>query len=480
MDLELAELFQKPLVLPDISKPAHISEKTRRSREIQKTRVEEDKVAKEKEPESPERLARTLFVGNVPISLVQEKKLQRSFKTLFGVHGTVESIRFRSLVGEKAMPKRVAYITGKTIEGRASCNAFVVMADAESAVKAGEALNGTLFEGHHLRVDVAANSDQKPATKKSVFIGNLPLAVSDESLWKVFESCGPISYVRVIRDKETGLGKGFGYVAFKEKAAVELAVQLNGSICEGRPLRVSKCAKPGYQQVKKARYEKRAAVKQQFKDMKKSHQSPTDTKNPVSESRTNPGPGRTSFMPKLEAKHKPVPEESTPTTPKHPAEIRKERKLAKLASKSMNNKPMVHKKPNAPTTGFTKSASKPVSTKPMVHRKPNVSTAGPTKSVSKPVNTKPMVHKKSDTSTVGLAKKPINAKSAPIKKPPNTASVPPAKRVKSDHQMTAANYSGKRQRLVNLLIALARGSMNAKAVFGSEDNLNAEYRLATL
>jgi RNA recognition motif-containing protein len=431
------------LVLPDISKPAHISAKTRRSREIQQKCAEDDKVAKEKEPESPERLARTLFVGNVPIALVQEKKLQRSFKTLFGVHGTVESIRFRSLVGEKAIPKRV------------------------------------VFEGHHLRVDIAANSEQKPATKKSIFVGNLPLAVNDESLWKVFESCGPILYVRVIRDKETGLGKGFGYVAFKEKAAVELAVQLNGSICEGRPLRVSKCAKPGYQQVKKARYEKRAVVKQQFKDMKKSHQNQPEAKHPApstSDSRTRPGQSRTtSIMPKLEAKHKPVPEELTPTQAKHPAEIRKERKLAKLASKSMNNKPMVFqkpsnpnnsnrkpnfstagtkkftpkpmntkpmipRKPNASTAGPTKFTSKPMNTKPMVPRKPNASTAGPTKSTFKPANTKPMAPKqtnKPNTSTAELAKKPTNAKSAPIKKVPSAASVPSAKRAKSSIQGTA-------------------------------------------
>lgn len=51
--------------------------------------------------------------------------------------------------------------------------------------------------------------------------------------------------VRVVRDKATNVGKGFGYATFKDRASILLALQMDGTLCQGRPLRVTKCAKPG-------------------------------------------------------------------------------------------------------------------------------------------------------------------------------------------------------------------------------------------
>lgn len=207
--------------------------------------------------ETPERLLRTLFVGNVPISIVSDKKVSRTLRRIFEGIGPVESMRVRSIVGKKNLPKRVAYITGQTTEERNACNVFVVMQEATDCSRAEEQLNGRVFEGRHLRVDAASNADKKPSSKKSVFVGNLPHSIDDEALWALFESCGIIASVRIIRDKATGSGKGFGYVTFKDRSSLELALQLNGSDCGGRPVRVSKCAKPGYQAIKKERLEKR-------------------------------------------------------------------------------------------------------------------------------------------------------------------------------------------------------------------------------
>ena len=45
-------------------------------------------------------------------------------------------------------------------------------------------------------------------------MGNLPFDVQDEELYTHFERCGDIEFVRVVRDKKTNIGKGFGYVQF--------------------------------------------------------------------------------------------------------------------------------------------------------------------------------------------------------------------------------------------------------------------------
>lgn len=65
------------------------------------------------------------------------------------------SIRFRSVGFSKAMPRKVAYATQQFHEERDSVNAYIVMENEEEARKA-VAENSTVFEGRHLRVDIAS------------------------------------------------------------------------------------------------------------------------------------------------------------------------------------------------------------------------------------------------------------------------------------------------------------------------------------
>ena len=79
---------------------------------------------------------------------------------------------------------------------------------------------------------------------------NLPRSCTDEALWEAFGSVGEIVNVRVVRDGRTGLGKGIGYVSFKERGAVPLALLLSGTKLAGgageaaRPMRVERCTRP--------------------------------------------------------------------------------------------------------------------------------------------------------------------------------------------------------------------------------------------
>ena len=42
--------------------------------------------------------------------------------------------------------------------------------------------------------------------------------LTEASLREHFEGCGAVTAVRLIRDKNTGLGKGFGYILFEVRA----------------------------------------------------------------------------------------------------------------------------------------------------------------------------------------------------------------------------------------------------------------------
>lgn len=87
---------------------------------------------------------------------------------------------------------------------------------------------------------------------KTVFVGNVLFTATEDELIEHFSStCGQVESVRIIRDKNSGLGKGFAYVAFEDPSCVAKALKLNGSEFEGRKLRISKVMKKKKVRMKK-------------------------------------------------------------------------------------------------------------------------------------------------------------------------------------------------------------------------------------
>ncbi|MGD9107823.1 MAG: RNA-binding protein [Gammaproteobacteria bacterium] len=78
---------------------------------------------------------------------------------------------------------------------------------------------------------------------KKLYVGNLPYSVTEESLESLFSQFGQVESVVIIKERETGRTKGFGFVEFKKQADAESALELNGKDFEGRLLKVN-MAKP--------------------------------------------------------------------------------------------------------------------------------------------------------------------------------------------------------------------------------------------
>lgn len=176
--------------------------------------------------EVDERLGCTLFVGNLPLNMTRKK-----LKALFCMHGAVDSVRFRSVVGERVGGSKRPLLSKAT-----RFNAYVVFTEP-SAAKTALELNGHVIDGQHLRVDMAGNSHQH-SHGKSVFVGNIPHEVTEDELRVVFTEFGEIDGIRLVRDKVTGLCKGFGFVLFKDSASVLLATKFKGIKLRDRQLRV--------------------------------------------------------------------------------------------------------------------------------------------------------------------------------------------------------------------------------------------------
>ena len=74
-----------------------------------------------------------------------------------------------------------------------------------------------------------------------LFIGGLSWNTDDSSLRARFEEFGAVADAVVIRERETGRSRGFGFVTFAEEAQADVAVaQMDNQDFDGRTIRVSK------------------------------------------------------------------------------------------------------------------------------------------------------------------------------------------------------------------------------------------------
>jgi len=79
---------------------------------------------------------------------------------------------------------------------------------------------------------------------KKLYVGNLSSDVTDEDIRTHFAALGNVTSATIIRDKLTGMGKGFGFVEMEtDEAAREAIGKLNGSSLRGKTIVVNE-AKP--------------------------------------------------------------------------------------------------------------------------------------------------------------------------------------------------------------------------------------------
>ncbi len=75
---------------------------------------------------------------------------------------------------------------------------------------------------------------------KKLFVGSLPWEVDDQKLAQIFAQAGTVVSAQVIKDRETGRSRGFGFVEMSTDEEADNAVaNLNGSDVEGRKIVVN-------------------------------------------------------------------------------------------------------------------------------------------------------------------------------------------------------------------------------------------------
>ncbi|PID49396.1 MAG: RNA-binding protein [Proteobacteria bacterium] len=78
----------------------------------------------------------------------------------------------------------------------------------------------------------------------NIYVGNLAYATTEDDLRGIFSAFGDVSKVSIIKDRETGRSKGFGFVEMSDDTAAQAAINgLNDTEIGGRNVKVNE-AKP--------------------------------------------------------------------------------------------------------------------------------------------------------------------------------------------------------------------------------------------
>lgn len=76
--------------------------------------------------------------------------------------------------------------------------------------------------------------------QNKLFIGNISWDCTNEELAEHFSQCGAVQEAIIIKDRETGRSKGFGFVTFETEEEAQAAIeQLDGQDFQERDLSVS-------------------------------------------------------------------------------------------------------------------------------------------------------------------------------------------------------------------------------------------------
>lgn len=74
----------------------------------------------------------------------------------------------------------------------------------------------------------------------NIYVGNLPYKITEQELSDVFAEYGTVNRVAIIKDKETGRSKGFGFVEMDNNKEAEVAIKaIDGKEVMERGLRVN-------------------------------------------------------------------------------------------------------------------------------------------------------------------------------------------------------------------------------------------------
>ncbi len=76
--------------------------------------------------------------------------------------------------------------------------------------------------------------------ESKLYVGNLSYATTEDDLRNLFTQAGTVASVELIKDRDTGNSKGFGFIEMANQAEAEKAISLfNGTTLDNRTIKVN-------------------------------------------------------------------------------------------------------------------------------------------------------------------------------------------------------------------------------------------------
>lgn len=167
-----------------------------------------------------------LYVGNLPFDLDSE-----ALAMIFQKAGTVE-------ISEVIYNRDI---------GRSRGFGFVTMSTIEEAEKAIEMLNAYELNGRELVVKKADPKGTRPARQfqpiepsYKIYVGNIPWSMDESQLEQMFSEHGKVASTSIVRERDTGRSRGFGFVVVSSEDEMNNAIAaFDGKNLEGRTIKVN-------------------------------------------------------------------------------------------------------------------------------------------------------------------------------------------------------------------------------------------------
>lgn len=116
-----------------------------------------------------------------------------------------------------------------------------VQLEVHVALSFGVLLGGTvaiLLSGNPAQSDESAPEISATLETKTLYVGNLPYRANEAAVRELFEQYGTVVSVRLMRDRNTGKRKGFGFVEIAASGLDSAVEALNDSEFQQRTLKV--------------------------------------------------------------------------------------------------------------------------------------------------------------------------------------------------------------------------------------------------
>lgn len=93
----------------------------------------------------------------------------------------------------------------------------MTLADVNEAKRAAKLINGQLFKGKRISVTLSPSSSSSSPSAGLLVVGNLPFDYTEDQFRKLMSPHGEIKKLFLVRNKNTGQSKGYGFVEYVRK-----------------------------------------------------------------------------------------------------------------------------------------------------------------------------------------------------------------------------------------------------------------------